>query len=260
MKTLTSFAFSLIFIFSLQAQSAVEGLKLGLQISPTVSWISSNDNRIESTGDNGGLKIGIMAEKYFGENYAFVGAFSFALDQGGTLRYEYGGNFLPKSELSNPNYNKGQKPLPEDVEITYHMDYLEVMGGLRLQTNPIGRFQIYTELPLLGVGLVTKSRGDISSSGVNTEDERIGDDMKNLILSWGAGAGADISLGDNLVLTGGIFFQQSLTDVTRDKGNFAFDLLDDQGTSDPFDDTYETQEENSRGKLGNLTFRIGIKF
>ena len=250
---------SLVFTISLMGQENI--LRFGLQVSPVISWLNSNDNRIEGAGDNAGLRFGILGEKYFQENYALVGAFSLVFDQGGTLNYENGGNFLPKSDLSNPNWNRGDKPLPDDVEIGYHLNFVEAMLGLKLRTNEFGRFRVYTEFPVLYLGVLTRAKGDIQGVGIDTEKERIGKDIRNLALSWGGGAGLEIGVGENLVLTSGLFYQQSFSDMIRNKGNFAFGLVDDNGTpGDPTDDQYETLEENSRARLGSLTIRIGLMF
>jgi hypothetical protein len=46
-------------------------VRFGLQVSPTFSWMGANTNRINSSGTNLGLKLGMLGEFYFRENYAF---------------------------------------------------------------------------------------------------------------------------------------------------------------------------------------------
>ena len=44
-------------------------LRLGIQVTPTSSWMNTNDNQIVSNGTKLGLNLGFMAEYYFAENY-----------------------------------------------------------------------------------------------------------------------------------------------------------------------------------------------
>lgn len=237
--------------------------KIGIQISSASSWLSTNDNTIDGDGDLLGLRFGLLAEKYFQENYAIMGSFSILTNQGGTLHHENGGNLLPKSNLSLSDWNTGQKPLPNNTRITYHMNYLEFALGLKLKTNPIGKqrgLQIYAELPTFSAAIAVKSKGDISATGIDTEDESIGKDIRNSYISWGLGGGVELTLKNGLALIAGISYQKSLTDVTRNKGNKAFDLIDDMGNADPTDDVYNVKDEDARVLLNGLTIRAGIFF
>ena len=84
--------------------------------------------------------------------------------------------------------------------------------------------------------------------------------LRNILLFWGAGAGVELTLKNDMRIVGGVSYTQSLTDVTRNNGNKAFDLIDDKGTSDPFDDEYQIQDENSRSLLKGLSLKIGVIF
>ncbi len=236
---------------------------LGIQVSSASSWLSTNDNMINGDGDLVGLRFGLIGEKYFQENYAIMGSFSLLTNQGGTLHHETGGNLLPWSNLNNSSLNTGQKPLPDDTKITYHMNYLEFALGLKLKTSSIGNqrsLRIYAELPTLAAALAIRSRGDIKAAGIDTEDEDIGKDVSNFYLAWGLGGGVELTLKNGIALVAGVSYQKSLTDITRDKGNKAFDLVDDMGTPDPTDDQYDTEDENARALLNGLTIRAGIFF
>jgi hypothetical protein len=240
-----------------------KAFNIGIQISSASSWLSTNDNTIDGDGDLLGLRFGLILEKYFQENYAIMSSFSFLTNQGGTLHHENGGNLLPKSNLSSSSLNTGQKPLPDDTRITYHANYLEFALGLKLKTNSIGKqrsLRIYAELPTVAAALAVKSRGDIKAAGIDTEDEEIRKDVANFYLSWGLGGGVELTLKNGLALFAGISYQQSLTDITRDKGNKAFELIDDMGTPDPTDDQYNTEDEKARALLNGLTIRAGIFF
>jgi hypothetical protein len=238
-------------------------IRLGIQVSPVSSSLSSNDNTITSDGSNAGMRIGLIGEKYFTENYAILGSFSVVTNQGGTLMHQNGGNYFPKSNLSDPDLNTGQKPLPDGSRLTYHVNYLEFTTGLKLKTKSIGNkrgIRIYADLPMLGAAIALKSSGDIEGSGIDLEGENVGKDLRNILLFWGAGGGIDLTLKNGLTLVGGVSYTQSFTDVTRNNGSTALDLLDDKGTTDPSDDEYQIRDENSRSLLKGLSLKLGLIF
>ena len=49
----------------------INPIQLGIQASPTFNWLSTDQNLIESDGTKLGLKLGLIAEYYFQENYSF---------------------------------------------------------------------------------------------------------------------------------------------------------------------------------------------
>ena len=238
-----------------------DDLKIGLDVGPSLSWLNPNGNRVEGAGSRLGFRFLLNGEKYFGENYAFTFGAGMSFGQGGTLRFNTGGSFLPNSDLSDPDLNRGQKPLPDGTEITYKLSYVDLQAGLRLYTNRINLFKYFLELPIARFSILTRARGDIEASGISTEDELIGPDVRNSLFSWGLGAGAEGVLQNDMAVYGGITFTQSFSDVTKDDGRFAFGEVDDKGTDDPFDDEYSDRPRaNSRDKLATLYFRVGIFF
>lgn len=243
-----------------------DDLQIGLDLGPALSWLNPNGNRLEGAGSRLGFRFMLNGEKFFGENYAFTFGAGMSFGQGGTLRYNTGGSFLPNSDLSDPSLNRGQKPMDDGVEITYKLSYVDLQGGLRLYTNRINLFKYFLEIPIARVSIMTRSRGDISGRNtlgedISTEDELIGPDLNGFLFSWGLGLGAEGVLQNDMSVYGGISFTQSFSDVTKNDGRFAFGEVDDKGTEDPTDDEYSDRPRaNSRDKLANLIFRVGIFF
>jgi len=99
--------FALLFIGFTHAYS--QDVRLGFQASPVFSWMTTNDNTITGNGSNTGLKIGLIAENFFQENYAVTSGFGLVFNQGGTINHKTGGNFFPKSDLSR-NSTRHQTP------------------------------------------------------------------------------------------------------------------------------------------------------
>lgn len=230
---------SLIYGLSLSL-SAQEDFRFGVQVSPSFSWLASNDNQINGNGTNLGLHLGFTGEYYFAERYAFLAGLGFAFNQGGTFEHKIGGNFWTKSELSNPDLNA----LPDGVNLKYNLQYVEIPFGLKMRTNEFGYFRYYAELPIFTLGIRTQARGDITSAAeLNTEREDIKQDVNLLNLSWGLGAGAEYNINSNTAIVLGIQYAQGFLDITDDAATKK------DGTS-----------EDSNGTTRSITIRLGVMF
>ena len=60
--------------FGLSAQNDIQ---FGFQLSPTMSWLTTNDSKINSNGPNLGLQLGMIGEYYFRENYSLATGIGF---------------------------------------------------------------------------------------------------------------------------------------------------------------------------------------
>ncbi len=218
-------------------------LRLGFQLSPSFSWMSTDDNLINGNGTNLGLKLGMVSEYYFQENYAIVSGLSFAFNQGGTLRHVEGGNFWTKSELSDLALND----LPAGVNLKYHIQYLEIPFGLKMRTREFGYLRYFAEIPLFSLGFKLQARGDVEgTSTLDRERENITEDVNLFNLTWGFGGGVQYALSESTALVGGIIYRQGFTDVTDDAAMKIIGM--------------ETTRENSKGIIKSLTIRFGLLF
>ena len=247
------------FIF-LQNLMFSQDFSFGFQVSPNRTWINSSDNTITPTGGNTGLKLGVVGEYYFDERYALTAGLGFAFNQGGTLKHTTGGNFFSESDLSNPNLNSGEKPLPDGVELTYKIQYVEIPVGLKMRTDELGYFRYFAEIPIFPTAIRTQARGNIEGTDINVEDLDINKDVTILSFSWGLGAGVEYSVSSNTAIVAGLYFQNQLIDFTDNDATTATDLIDDMGTEDPSDDDWTTRKEDARSKIGSITLRLGVLF
>ncbi len=218
--------------------------RFGFQLSPNLSWLTSDDNKINGNGSNLGLKLGMMGEKYLSEseNYAVTFGIGFAFNQGGTLKHDEGGNFWPKSELSNNLY----KELPDGVNLKYGIQFIEIPLGFKMRTQEFGYLRYYAE-PGITFGIGTQARGAVSGvDGFSTENENIKKDINGFNVSWGIGGGVEYGIGENTALIGGIYFQSGFVDVTDDSA--VKGLIPNQ------------TPEDSRGTIKSITIRLGIMF
>ncbi len=261
-KIVATLAIFSIIILGLNAQN---DFRFGFEASPAFTWLRTDDNKVNNNGSNLGFRLGLIGEKYFAENYAFTFGIGFAFNQGGQLTHDVGGNLLPNSDLSD-DLLQTYPALPDNVNIKYGIQYVEIPFGLKMRTQEFGYIQYFAEIPRFILGLRTQARGDIKGTyldgnGLNTEKEDVKSDVNPITLSWGLGGGLEYNLNENTALVGGIYFQNSIFDITKNDG-IKYTNVDDNGTKDNFeDDMYdENEKENSKATLGSITIRIGVIF
>lgn len=236
------------------AQLSVSRVKFGIQASPTLGWISTNDNKINGNGPNIGFKLGVIADYYFNENYAISTGLGFGFNNGGKLAHEIGGNFLTKSTLTESRLNQGDNALSDGVNIRYHINYLEIPFSLKLRTQQFGYVRYFAEAPIITLGFLTKATADITDPDKNKFPsspylkENVKADVGPLAISWGFGGGILYDISPSTAAIAGIYFQKGIFDVTKD-GSAVKKFAD--GTK---------QDEKSKATLGNVVLRLGIIF
>ncbi len=228
-------------------------LRIGFQTSPVISWVSNDDNLIVKNGGSFGLKLGTTADIYFKDNYSFTTGINLAFHEGGEFQYEIGGNYLPKSDLSDPLLQAGDKPLPDGTRIRYSLQYVEIPLGLKIRSKEIGYVRYFVEAPVFNFAFLTRGRGTIQTDNMEYPQENIYKDLSVVNIFWGFGAGIEYSISENNALIGGIYYQNGLLDFTRDNGHTAIDNPD-------INPPYILQKEDSRAIVNNLVLKLGIIF
>ncbi len=238
-KIAISAAFILTMVFSGLAQNDV---RFGFQVSPTVNWMSTNNNRINSAGTNLGLKLGMTGEFYFRENYAFTSGLGFWFNAGGTLLHENGGIYWDPTLLPS-----GIDTLPDMVKLKYGIQFVEIPLGLKMRTKEFGYNRYYIE-PALTLGFKTQARGTATGNGLGEELEKINirNEVNAINLSWGIGGGVERSISENTSLVMGAAFQIGFADITRNRGKVILPTGD--------------QQEKSVGKTSGIILRLGVIF
>lgn len=251
---------SVLVLSSLQTlvSAQIENLRVGVQFSPTMSWISTNDNLINRTSSNVGITLGAISEYLMSESISFTAGIGLAFNKGGTLQHEHGGNFFTDSELSDDRFNTGEKPLPDGVKLKYKLQYVELPLGIKWKTEEKGYFRYFAEAPILTIGMRTQARGDIDGGDVASTKENIGPDVSFFNFQVGVGAGVEYAISEGTSLVGGLYFNAGLSDITNNAATKAIDNPD-QAPSNPNDD-YIIVPEDSKGRLSSITLRIAIMF
>ncbi len=217
-------------------------VRFGFQLSPAFSWMSANTNRINGSGTNLGLKLGMVGEFYFQESYAVATGIGFFFNSGGTLLHERAGRFWVNSELPSIC-----QELPPQSKLKYNLQYVEIPIGLRMRTREFGYVRYFIE-PRLGLAFNTQANGDITSEGAEEcQDVNIMDDVNLFNLFWGINGGIEYSVSESTSLVGGAGLQFGFADVTND---------DDQVQLD----SGSLADEKSKGVIRAFIIRLGVMF
>lgn len=231
---------SYIILFLFPAFSYAQDLRFSVLTGPSLSWMRANNNKIVSSGSEISWKVNVQGEYWFNDRYGLTGGIGLSIGQGGGLEYEKGGNLWKEAELSDPIY----RDLPVNSTLIYHMNYIDIPFGFKLRTNEFGKYRFYIHAPEFSISIRTKARGDIDATNLPfTEKEDIREMVHFFTLFYAIGVGTEIRISQDIILLGGLRFNQSFTDITDDSGTYS-----DGG------------KESSKGILSSIDFRFGVIF
>ncbi len=136
--------FAMVAITASQAQ--ISGYKIGIKVSPNVSYMKSDNGDI--TIDRAPLKFGfgLVVDKMFAENYA-IGT--------GVNVYRVGGRTQYSFVKNTSDSDKSIVDLTRDYKLTY----IEIPLTLKLRTSPIGGITYWGQFGA-GVSYLYKAYGD----------------------------------------------------------------------------------------------------
>jgi len=222
------------------------GLKFGFQVSPTIGWLSDNNRNIEGSGSNLGLSLGLMAEYFFQENYAFTFGAGFAFNQGGDLQHRLPGRYWPETDrFPSPD------TLAANTELKYNIQYVEIPFGLKMRTRQYGYIRYFLQ-PNVLIGFKTQTKGKLEgpNSGGEIEDLDIRREVNLLNMGIGIGGGLEFEISEDTHLVGGFNLLFGIVDISKDQSDNVFDP-ERPGVA---------LSDDSKTKLNRFTIRIGILF
>lgn len=242
-KTVITTALMTMLIWTSQAQSPVSSnIRFGFQASfLSFSWLSTNETTVTNAGSPlWGLKLGVLGEKSFADNYSLTFGLGFHFNTGGRLLFEDSSRLWTSSTYAASNVT-----LPRQTRAKYNLQYLEIPIGLKMRTTEFGRIRYFAE-PHLGVAVLTQARGTVESN-VDYEKINISDAVNPVMLSWGIGGGAEYNISGNTTAVVGIYYTRGFTDVTKDSGS-------------SFLYNGKWQTETSKAVINSFTIRTAIMF
>jgi Outer membrane protein beta-barrel domain len=248
-KTRLTMAFLVCFATATMAQD----LHFGFQLSPSWSWLSTDNTRINGVGSALGMKLSLVAEKRFSEAYSISTGIGFHFNSGGAVRADSTGklwqnswdNFDIKPQAPNNVFGK-------DSKLRYSISYLEIPIGLKMRTAETGNHIRYFAEPFLTMAFRTNAKGAVLGATSIPDQEKIsiGKEVAWGMLSWGVGAGGEYIIANNTAVVVGLYFQNGFTDVTTDGSSVIFDSTVAGGQ----------RPDNSKGVIKSITLRLGVMF
>jgi len=188
---------------------AQQRIGLGIHLDPVISWFLSDINAVTNEGARPGFNFGLTYNKYFGPNYSFSTGINIVTAGGKLVCTDTTLLELPKLEY------KIATVLPNEV-VVYKIQYLAVPIGLKLQTNQIGYFTIFTDLGI-DPKVVIGGKVDIPSGDI--KGVRATSELRMFNLSYHITGGVEYSIGGNTEMVLGITFDNNFLDITKDNGD-----------------------------------------
>ena len=246
---------TLAFLVAFMAATTAQDLHFGFQLSPSFTWLGTDNTRINGTGSALGMKLGLVVENRFSEAYSISSGIGFHFNAGGAVLFTLPGKLWQNSwgDFDTPP----KAPLdsfPKDSRLRYSINFLEIPIGLKMRTPETGNHIRWFAEPQIILGIRTGAKGSITSPDqtkiVDQEKIPIKSEVAGIMLSWGIGAGGEYIISNNTAIVVGLYFQNGFTDVTKDKSSVLFDP----------DVSGGQREDNSKGVIKSLTLRLGVMF
>jgi hypothetical protein len=111
-------------------------IKLGLQVSPNISWMVPKTSDYKSDGISGGVTIGLISDFYFTERYAFSTGLNFSFLNGKVKFPDY---LIVKNNLVTV-HDTGQ------TSRKYNFIYLDIPMTIKMSTKQFGKFSLYGQI------------------------------------------------------------------------------------------------------------------
>ncbi len=241
------------FVVGLVSLSVAQDLHFGLQVSPSWSWMGTDNSKINGSGSALGLKLGLVVENRFSEAYSISTGIGFHFNSGGSLRFGLPSQLWKNSWSEFEVSPKVTDTFAIDTKLRYSLTFVEIPIGLKMRTPEQGNHIRYFAEPLICFGFRTKASGDISSASTIPAQEKINikGDVNGLNMSWGAGVGGEYIIQNNTAVVLGLYFQSGFTDMTGNGGSNLFDKSSGN---------LVVKEEKSKGTVKSLTIRVGVMF
>lgn len=160
--------------------------RLSFVLSPQISWIKSDMDRVNNGGSKMGYNFGLLVDYFFGDNYAITSGLTINTT-GGKLEYLSSGNNTVEARQR------------------YNLRYIEIPMGLKLRSEDLKRMNIYGRFGL---------SPQLNIMAKDNDDNGISDEVKLLDLGYHIGGGIEYSVGGKNALVFGLLFNNGFMDIT----------------------------------------------
>ena len=245
---------TVVFLVCFAAATTAQDLHFGFQLSPSFTWLSTNNTYLHGTGSALGLKLGLVVENRFSEAYSITSGLGFHFNAGGSVRTTtFDGKLWQNSWEGFENPPKANEVFTKETKLRYSISYFEIPIGLKMRTAETGSHIRWFAEPQLIFNFRTNAQGAVSNAGTIPDQEKIPikKEVNGAMASWGIGAGGEYIIANNTAVVVGLYYQNGFTDVTTDKSS---QLID------PRVPPTRILIDNSKGIIKGLTLRLGVMF
>ncbi|MFA1772283.1 porin family protein [Rufibacter glacialis] len=187
------------------SQKATAQIEIGVKVSPSINstrTIAKDQYNFKNKGADAGFGMGIIADYFFGANYAFSSGLIYN-GKGGEVAYDY---TIPTAGGTGTTQMKGS----DDISL----QYLEIPVSLKLFTNEVAPdTRLYFQA---GGSLNTMLAAKVNDKKVDSEGDKFTKRFNTFEVGAVLGAGAEWALGESTKLFGGLSYHRGLTDVDDD--------------------------------------------
>ncbi|WP_153042639.1 porin family protein [Rufibacter ruber] len=210
MKTIRySILFCLVAILFLGSRHAEAQVEIGVKFAPSITsnrTLAQDKYNFEGDGVGGGFGVGVMADYFFGANYAVSSGLMYNI-KGGTVRYSY-------TQPIAPGALDGATSITMSGEDDLSLQYLEIPIALKLFTNEISTdTKLYFQA---GGSLNTMLAAKVNDKKVDSEGDKFTKRFNLFEIDVLIGVGVERQIGVSTKLFGGITYHRGLTDVDDD--------------------------------------------
>lgn len=227
-------------LFSISAFA--QGFKLGLRFAPNIAMNSVEDKLTDNVDfSNDGVAVrysaGVIGDFFFAENYAFSTGFWFTVKRSGVKA------------------NRTDTTIGGTHHVVSNLQYVQLPISLKMYTNEIADdikmyFQVGSTFGIKTGEKQTKFDPKVGATGNNVPEIKKPDNpngYSSLELGLLLAAGAELRMGENTSLFGGISFNRELVNSISKKGPFNY-----------------PEPGNMRNQMANinslLSLEVGLKF
>jgi len=185
-----------------------QGVRLGLSVSPQLSWMKSDMGIVESQGAKMGFNFGLQSDFFFAERYSFSTGLLIN-NTGGKLRY---------SDTLNFKTSDGQYKFDPGAEVDYEIQYIDVPLAFRMESNKIGYFVYYAQFGVTNHFRVGAT-ADISAADGAVQQTLNGYGCKAEVgfftMGYHIGSGINYYFSKNTAITVGFLYTNGFLDASR---------------------------------------------
>lgn len=196
---------NLLLFYSVIGFSQDQPVRLGLKISPIISWMNPNEKDYSANGSSVGFSFGFVSEFRLAEHYAISTGFNFSF-LGGILKFPY-----------------AQSADTGSMNRKYNFRYLEIPFMLKMKTKSYGNFDFYGQIGF-GTGFmlrtqandnfITQTHGTISDK-TNLSTSQVSFIREALLV----GVGTEYKIDESISLLLGLSYSNSLNNVLQGKNS-----------------------------------------